>query len=170
MFLVIFSVLHRVICNFWKDVMIEIFGSRSTLLHQLLQVMHLINGFSNVPNFHWWSPFSPPPPAHQSVAYTRLRVLRSHRRVAITSTPPAFLRFCHRWIWAKPTIPAAKRPLLGSAWTPPAIREGFHSTSFNWTTAVYVIVFVISYLFLRIFGLSPCSSLSIIVFGASKLP
>jgi hypothetical protein len=52
MFLVIFSVLHRVICNFWKGVMIEIFGSRSTLLHQLLQVMHLINGFSDVPDFH----------------------------------------------------------------------------------------------------------------------
>jgi len=58
------------------------------------------------------------------------------------SAPPASLRFEHQWIQAKPVILAAERPPFGGTWTPHAIREGYHSTSFNRTIAAYVTVFV----------------------------
>jgi hypothetical protein len=64
---------QQVLCNFWIDVLIEIFGFRSSLLHPLLQDKFLSNGSSNIPGFHRWSLFTPPLLGYWCVSSMRLR-------------------------------------------------------------------------------------------------
>jgi len=64
----------------------------------------------------------------------------------------------HWCFWALPANPAAERPPLGGACAPRTVREGSHPASI-WTSAVFVPAFVISYLFLDLFVISPYSSL-----------
>jgi len=52
LYLIFSSVPHRVLCNFWKGFMIEIFESRSTLLLRFLHDTLLTNGFSGFFGFH----------------------------------------------------------------------------------------------------------------------
>jgi hypothetical protein len=158
LFLVIPSILHLVLCNFWKGFLIEIFRSRSSLL-QFLQDTLLTNGFLGVPGVHRRSPFFPPPLAHQRVAYTRQRVHRSCGRVKTTSAPTTSQRLGYRWFRVKPTFPDAERSPLGGAWTSRAVRAGSHFFSINRTSAAYVIVSIFFCLFLGLFVLSPYSSL-----------
>jgi hypothetical protein len=48
LFMLFSSAFHQVFCNFWQGVSFQFFGSRSTLLRQLLQDTHLTTGFSGV--------------------------------------------------------------------------------------------------------------------------
>jgi hypothetical protein len=150
LFLVIPSIPHRVLCNFWKGFIIEIFGSISTFLLQFLQDTLLTNRLSGVPSIHQRSLLFPPPSAHLRVAYTHQRVHRSCRRVTTTSAHSASRRLGLWWFRAKQAFPEAERPPLGSAWSSRAVREGSHSFSINRTSATYVSV---SVFFLFIYGL-----------------
>ncbi len=137
LYMVFSSAPHRVLCNFWKGFMIEIFESRSTLLLRFLHDTLLTNGFSGVPGFHRWSPVLPPPPPPQRVACTLQSVPRSGRRVATPFDPTASHHFGHRWFRAKPVFPVAERPPFGGACSSRAVTDGSHSFSINRTSVVF---------------------------------
>lgn len=140
LFMVIPFVPHHVLCNFWKGFLNEIFEYKSTLILQFLHDMLLTNRFSNVLDFHRRSPFFPPPPAHQCMAYTRQRVIHSRRHVETTFAHIASHRFGYRWFRTKPAFLITERPPLGGAWTSRAVTDGFHSFSIKRTYVVFAIL------------------------------
>jgi hypothetical protein len=137
LFMLFSSAFHRVFCNFWQGVSFQFFGSRSTLLRQLLQDTHLTTEFSGVPGFHRWSLVPPPPPAS--------------RRVATPFDPTASHHFGHWWFPAKPVFPVAERPPLIGACSSRAVTDGSHCC---YCLCVYFFV-----IFLGLFAVSLSPSL-----------
>jgi len=63
--------IHRVVCDFWLGFWVGIFGSRSTILHQLFPDTRLFSEFTRVFCFHRWPLRHQPTSMHRSMAFTR---------------------------------------------------------------------------------------------------
>jgi hypothetical protein len=94
--------LHCVYCDFWLGSWVKIFGSRSTLLRQLLHNTRFSNGFIGVFHLYRHQPLSLPTSTHQSVACTRQGVCFPFWRVVVTFLPPSFTWPC---CWRFSTAP-----------------------------------------------------------------
>jgi hypothetical protein len=142
---------HCVLCDFWIDCRVEIFGFRSVLLCLVLHDTCLTSGFTGVLRLHRWPPRLQPPPLHRHVACTRQGVCLPFRRVPTTSSLPDFLHDGFWWFSVDPAFPAGVRPSSGGAWSSRASAGSFRSIFLS-RFSVVVLSVVFSIVFLRCLG------------------